>query len=181
MGAMQAPNYTPQTDFSDDELNNAGGRSTVRTDRLDAELSDVSKSINAINSNLQLIQRDDGQLRDGIVQPYNLSAATRAFVLATKWNARGLWSTAQTYAVNDLVDYLGAAYVCAVAHTSTSFPTDYTAGKWQVFTTAESAAVVSFAPTGQITSTNVQAAIAEVSTQAGAASNPLVASLFGGL
>ncbi len=166
MGAMQAPNYTPQTDFSDDELNNAGGRSTVRTDRLDAELSDVSKSINAINSNLQLIQRDDGQLRDGIVQPYNLSAATQAFVLATKWNARGLWGTAQTYAVNDLVDYLGAAYVCAVAHTSTSFP---------------SAAVVSFSPTGQITSTNVQAAIAEVSTQAGAASNPLVASLFGGL
>lgn len=181
MGAMQAPDYIPQTDFSDDELNNAGGRTMVRADRLDAELDDVSLSINAINENLQLIQRDDGKLRDEVVEPYSLSAATQAYVLATKWNARGLWASGQVYAVNDMVDYLGSAYICAVAHTSGVFATDYATGEWQIFVTAAMAGGVAFTPTANISSTDVQAAIEEVDANARAASSPLQAAFFGAM
>lgn len=177
---MQAPDYTPQTDFSDDEANNTGGRSTVRTDRVDAELDNISLSINAINGNLELIQRDDGQLTDGIVEPYNLSSATKAYVLATKWNARGLWATMQVYAVNDLVDFNGAAYVCAIAHTSAVFATDYAAGRWQIFTSASSAGAINFTPTTNISATNVQSALEEVDVENRSMSNPTLAALYGG-
>ena len=70
---MQAPPYTRSADFAQDERNNVGGRSTVRTDQVDAELDNVSASINALCTNLALIQRDDGKLRDAIVELYALS------------------------------------------------------------------------------------------------------------
>lgn len=178
---MQAPNYTPTTDFSDDEANNTGGRSTIRTDRLDTELQNISESINDGNANLALIQRDDGKLQDGLIEPYNFSSATKAYVLATKWNARGLWATATAYAVNDLVDFGGRAYVCAVAHTSGVFATDYANGDWQIFAAASNAAAIIFTPTTTISATDVQAAISEVDSKNRALSNPVTASLYGGL
>lgn len=177
---MQAPTYTPQTDFSNDERMNAGGRSTVRTANLDAEFDNLAISVNATRNNLALIQRDDGKLADSLVEPYNLSAATKAYVLATKWNARGLWLTATAYAVNDMVDVNGASYICAIAHTSGLFATDYAAGKWQIFITANSAGGQAFTPTSTITSTNTQAAIVEVDTKLRAAALPMLSCLFGG-
>lgn len=178
---MQAPNYTPQTDFSDDEANNTGGRSTVRTDRLDAELDNISLTANALVGNLALIQRDDGKLQDGLVEPYNLSSATKAFTMATKWNARGLWATATVYAYNDMVDFGGKAYICAIAHTSGVFATDYAAGKWQLFSAAANAASVDFTQTTTISATDVQSAIVEVDTENRALSNPTISAFYGGL
>lgn len=178
---MQPPDYTPSTSFAEDERSNAGGRSTVRTDRVDAELDAISESINAINDNLELIQRDDGKLRDLIVEPYTLSAATRAYIQASRFNPRGLWAAATAYAVGDLIEYLDDAYVCAVVHTSTSFAADQALGYWQIFTTSPGASDVEFAPTSSISATNVQAAIVEVEAEAKAAANPLLASLYGGL
>lgn len=177
---MQAPTYTPTESFSDSERNNAGGRSTVRTALLDAELSGVSRSVNALIANLALIQRDDGRIKDASVEPYNFSAATKAYVLGTKWNARGLWANTQVYAVNDMVDQGGAAYICAIAHTSGVFATDYAAGKWQIFTSSATGSAVSFTPNTTISSTNVQSAIEEVDTKARAASLPVLSALYGG-
>lgn len=177
---MQPPGYTPSTNFASDELANAGGRSTVRTDRVDAEFDAIETTLDATLENLAMLQRDDGALMDAIVEPFNLSSTTKAYVLATKWNARGLWAPGQTYAVNDLVDFSGAAYVCPVAHTSGVFATDYAAGKWQIFTNAANAAAVSFTPTTNISATNAQAAIEEVDTESRAASSPLLSALYGG-
>lgn len=181
MPAMQAPQYIPSTSFAQDELANVGGRSTVRTDRVDAELANVSISINALQANLELIQRDDGLLRDGIVEPYTLSSTTRAFIQGSRFNPRGLWASGQAYAVGDLIDVAGDAYVCAIAHTSTVFATDYAAGRWQAFTTAPDATDIDFAPTSTINSTNVQAAIVEVEAEARALINPQLAALYGAL
>lgn len=177
---MQASKYIPTTDFSDDEANNTGGRSTVRTDRVDAEYQNISQSINALVDNLALIQRDDGKLADAAVEPYNLSSATKAYVMATKWNARGLWATGVTYAVNDMVDVGGAAYVCAVAHMSTNFAADYAAGRWQVFATAAAAAAIGFAQTSEIQANNVQSAIVESDAKSRAGYLPTLSALFGG-
>ena len=177
---MQPPGYTPSTNFAADELANAGGRSTVRTDRVDAEFDAIEVTLDATLTNLAMLQRDDGALMDAIVQPFNLSATTKAYVLATKWNARGLWASGQNYAVSDLVDFNGAAYVCPVAHTSGVFATDYAAGKWQIFTNAANAGAVSFTPTTNISATNAQAAIEEVDTKARAASQPVLSAFYGG-
>jgi hypothetical protein len=175
----QPPAYSPATDFSNDESVNIGGRSTVRTDRLDAELDALELTIAAIRTNLSLLQRDDGKLRDALVQYYNLSASCKAAVLATKWNAMGLWETATVYAVSDMVDKDGAAYICAEAHTAGTFATDYAAGKWQIFTAASTAGGTSFTPTSTIPDANVQDAIETVDANARAASLPVLAALYG--
>ncbi|HET8870415.1 MAG TPA: carbohydrate-binding protein [Aquabacterium sp.] len=178
---MKAPAYNPSTSFADDERNNAGGRSTVRTDRVDAELAAASQSINAINDNLDLIQRDDGKLRDGIVEPYTLSTTTKAYVQGSRFNPMGQWAAGVSYAVGDLVDKSGASYVAAIAHTSGAFDTDYAAGKWQVFVVGGNAATSQFTPTSTISSTTVQAAIEEVDADSRAAAMPILSTLYGGL
>lgn len=68
-----APNYSPTTDFSQDQANNVSGRSTARTANLDAEFDNISTSINALNNNLKDIQRSDNKLKDGIVSMSSLS------------------------------------------------------------------------------------------------------------
>ena len=112
-----APNYTPTNSFADDESSGASGRSTVKTTSLDTELANVSSAVNAINTNLQYIQRDDGNIRDNIIRPYSLSAETRA-LLATNSNPRGPWANATAYAIGDMVTSGGNAYTCYTAHTS---------------------------------------------------------------
>lgn len=178
---MQAPDYTPSTSFFDDARNNAGGRDTVRTDRLDAELDAISESINDGNANLALILRDDGKLRDQIVEPYALSTTTRAYIQGSRFNPRGQWASGVAYVLGDLVDYLGSAYVCAIGHTSTSFVADYAAALWQVFTTSGNASDIDFTPTPTISANNVQAAIVEVEAEAKAGTNPLLSAFYGGL
>lgn len=177
---MQAPPYTRSADFAQDERNNVGGRSTVRTDQVDAELDNVSLSIVALCANLALIQRDDGKLRDALVELFNLSPTART-ALQSKFNPRGLWAAAQSYSVSDLVDVGGVAYICAIAHTSVNFAADYAAGRWQVFITAATAGGLPFTPTATVLSTDVQGAISEVDSKLRAMATPLLAFNFGGL
>jgi len=173
--------YAPTSNFAEDERSNAGGRSTVRTDRVDAEFEAIETTTSEILTNLAIIQRDDGKLADGLVEYYNLSAAARAALQATKWTSRGLWATATAYVVNDMVDVNGSAYICAIAHTSGVFAADYAAGKWQIFVTANSAGGQAFTPTATIVATNTQAAIEEVDTKLRAASLPVLSALYGGI
>ncbi len=173
--------YTKYTNFAQEESANVGGRSTVRTDRVDAELANIETTLQETLENLALIQRDDGKLLDALVEYYNLSASCKAAVLATKWTSRGLWATATAYVVNDMVDMGGSSYICAIAHTSGVFATDYAAGKWQIFVAASSAGGVSFTPTTNISASNVQAAIEEVDTESRASSLPMLACLYGAM
>jgi hypothetical protein len=166
--------YTRSTDFSQDEAENVGGRSTIRNDRVDAELDAVAASISGIRTNLSLIQRDDGGVRDGVVELWCLSTSARV-ALQLEFNPAGLWETATAYAINDLVDVAGDAYLCVEAHTSSVFATEYAAGKWQILTGSATAAGVEFTPTDSMTSTSVQAAIEEVNAIAEPSTAPLAA------
>lgn len=177
----QATPYIPQTNFAADERDNAGGRSTVRCDRVDAEFDAIALTTDQLRGNLALIQRDDGKLLDGLVEYWNLSASAKAALLATKWTARGLWGTLTDYAVSDMVDVSGSSYVCAIAHTSGVFATDYAAGKWQIFVAGSNAGSVTFTPTTTILSTNLQTAVVEVDTNARAGYLPSLSSFYGGL
>jgi hypothetical protein len=114
------------------------------------------------------------------VELYALSTTARA-ALQSKLNPRGLWATAQVYAVMDFVDVGGVSYICAVAHTSGVFATDYAAGRWQVFITAATASGLPFTPTATVTSITAQAAIEEIDTKLRAMVTPLLAFNYGGL
>lgn len=167
--------YTPTTDFSEEEASGVSGRSTVRTAALDVELANLATTIGQVLANLSAIQRDDTGLRDLIVSPASLSAATLTLIGSAGFTVSGAWLTATAYAARTIVTNGTGTYVSAVAHTSGTFATDLAAGKWvTLFNTASYAASgISFSPTGSIASTNVQAAIAEVASEAPLKANNL--------
>lgn len=121
-----ANNYTPTTSFATDETNTVAGRSTVKTTSIDAELANISTSINGLNANLKLLQRDDGKLKDSLVEPYALAEQTRALI-ASGGKPRGEWSQNTDYAVGDAVQKTNIAYLCVTAHNS---GTVFTSGLW---------------------------------------------------
>lgn len=114
-----SPSYNPVTSFANDETNTVAGRSTVRTVALDTELANAASAINGLKTNIEKIQRDDGKLKDFIVEPYALSDQTRALI-TSKGKPRGLWVINTLYAVGDVVQQAGIAYICFTAHTSAS-------------------------------------------------------------
>lgn len=115
-----APDYTPGTSFADDETNNVAGRSLVKTDSLDAELADISTSINNLNGNLQALQRDDNKLKDGIIEPYAFSEQTNALISTAGCNPRGTWAPNTDYAFKDIVQRNNIAQISLQAHNSGS-------------------------------------------------------------
>lgn len=64
--------YVPVTDFSDDEATQQGGRSTVDTSGLDAELAALQNLTDAMIGNIDLVVRSDGKLQDQIVELHTL-------------------------------------------------------------------------------------------------------------
>jgi hypothetical protein len=127
--------YSKTTNFAQDESNNVGGRAMVRTSNLDSEFVNIETTLRQTLSNLSLIQRDDGQLRDSIVQLYHLSSICR-LALQANMTPRGPWQTFTSYAANDLVEVSEQSYICVTAHTSGTFLTDYAAGLWQILTSS---------------------------------------------
>lgn len=164
----QPTQYSPTTDFSQDEANNLAGRSTVRTAQLDAELAAIALTAQNLITNIGLLQRDDGKLKDSIVEMYALSAGVLALFYAEGSAPRGLWLTATAYAVKDIIETGSplTPYMCVTAHTSGVFATDYAAGRWVVLgSVVASASNVVFTPAGDIAATNVQSALAELSSE----------------
>ena len=51
------------------------------------------------------------------------------------YNSLGAWQTAYSYAVKDVVSESSVLYVCLVAHTSGTFSTDLSGGKWAILQT----------------------------------------------
>ena len=160
----QPPPYTPTTDFSDEELNNVAGRGAVRTAALDTELAAIETTLDATLDNLELVQRDDGEIRDRTVKLHTLAEETVALFAAGHGTIKGAWLTGTAYALRDVVSQSGNSYICAIAHTAGTFATDLAAGRWVplAFAGSTSAGVISFTPTGTIAASNVQAAIAEL-------------------
>lgn len=102
-------------------------------DELEADLAEHKTSIDAIIDFQKLVQRSDGNLKNGSVRPESLSSDV--LVLMGDVSFEGDWVTATAYAVNDVVNESGTTYVCLEAHTSGTFATDLAAGKWQMIGT----------------------------------------------
>ena len=164
----QPPQYTRITSFSADEANNLAGRSTVRTVNLNTEFDNAKLTLDQLVTNSGLIQRDDGKLLDGVVTQASLSVAVTALFVSIGANPRGAWLTATSYAVKDIIETGApiAPYMCVTAHTSGVFATDYAAGRWVVLGSGlPTATQVSSTATGDVAATNVQSAIAELSSE----------------
>lgn len=179
LGMSQAQKYVRATDFSDEELANVGGRSTVRTAAVDSELDSIGVSLNRAIVNQILNQRDDGEIRDGRVKLFTLASDVLALLTQYGSIPRGAWLTNTLYSPKDLVAQSGNTYISVTLHTSGVFATDLAAGKWLLFSLSAtpSATAVTFTPTTNLASTTVQAAIEEADTEGRALSASLVAGL----
>lgn len=125
---MQPIPYSPTRDFSQDEADQVAGRSTILTAALDTELDNIAASNHAVCTNLAIIQRDDGNLRDRIVTISSLATETASLMAGRA--LRGQWVTATAYALGDVVSESGVSYLCTLAHTSGTFAADLAANKW---------------------------------------------------
>lgn len=132
--------------------------------QVDAEFNAVETTLDATLVNLALLQRDDGALANAVVTPDSLTLATR-LLITSDWTPRGDWLTATAYAVKDMVENAAVSYVCVTAHTSGTFATDLSAGKWMALGGSTSAATLAFTPAGSIAATTVQAAIEELDAE----------------
>ena len=125
---MAQPNrYESQAGFAEQTRNNVPGRSPINARALDDELSGISQSINSIVGNLELIQRDDGSLKDATVHLHALSETV--INLMGGFNLRGEWQANTNYAAKDIVDYQGHLFVCMTANQDAVF----TAANWHRF------------------------------------------------
>ena len=113
---------------------------------VDNEFFNVAIFSAQVCANLALIQRDDGELANQVVTPESLSQDTLNMIGG--FVPRGAWVTATSYAVGDMVTESGTTYVCAVVHTSGTFATDLSAGKWIAIATTGSSSAAFFQPTG---------------------------------
>ena len=103
---------------------------------LDGEFNALKATTDGVLASIKLIQRDDGRLANGSVG-LDQCGADVLLVLGKTWLVRGLWLTATSYAVGDVVSTAGTTYVCSTVHVSGTFATDLAAGKWvAVFSTS---------------------------------------------
>jgi hypothetical protein len=96
------PDYVPDTDFS------TLAATPILTlglpgAQLDAEFAAIAETANDTIDRLSEIQRDDGQIRNGMVKVNALSADVLALITAAGANIRGSWETNTSYEVGDMV------------------------------------------------------------------------------
>ena len=127
----QPPAYNRQFDFAD--FQSTAPADPLPGNQVDAEFNAVKTTIGATLSNLAVIQRDDGKLRNQSVHPESIANATLT-LLNSDIVIRGAWVTATAYAQNDVVTNSSNAYLCLIAHTSGTFATDLSNAKWALLT-----------------------------------------------
>lgn len=159
--------YTPEYSFSGFQAVNPSR--PLPADQVDAELANVSTSVGELVEAVKNVRRSDGLLKNGVVTPESLSSATLTLLATGGTEYLGAWVTATAYTTGQYVTQSGSLYFCIVAHTAGVFATDLAANKWAPLT-SDDAASVAFAPTGTISATNVQTAVAELDSDISAIS-----------
>ena len=155
----QPTNYNKVRNFSEWAAANPG---TVYSGAdMDQEFDNIETTLDATLNNLAIIQRDDGKLANASVHQDSFSS-TALSLIASDWTPRGLWATATAYVIGDVVENSGASYVCSVVHTSGTFTTDHTAGKWIAINGGVAASEIVSSPVGSLTASNVQSALQEL-------------------
>lgn len=162
----QAAPYFKATNFTQYATNNP--QAPFPPAALDSELNAIAQFTQTVQSNIALLQRDDGALRDGLVTPSSLALATLVLIGGSgSFNPRGAWQTGQPYIKGDIVTQSNGVYFVVSSHTSGTFNTDVAANRlMQVgvnFLIGYIAADIAFSTNGGlITNNNVQTALIQV-------------------
>ena len=163
----QPPPYNRQFNFVNQQAANPAD--PLPSAQVEIELNAVKATLDAILNNIELVQRDDGELANLSVGNDQLEVSLRTGI-----NAPTVWTVAPTaYSVNDTVVFVSGGrselWLALIAHTSTAdFDTDsLVSGFWRKladFSTLNlNAATTTFDnTTSGLTAADVQAAIDEI-------------------
>jgi hypothetical protein len=102
---------------------------------LDTEFVELKQNLDDVNTNLALLQRDDGKLLNTAVHKDSFDQDALAFIGATGsgFTPRGTWVTATAYVSGDLVTNNAATYLTvSTSHTSGSTFAGDLATHWQL-------------------------------------------------
>lgn len=109
-------------------------------DKLEIEFNNLTLTTDEIITNLDLIQRSDGALKNQIVSFDSLSNDVKV-LLGSAITPKGAWLTATAYVQLDLVTESGSTYLATSDHTSGTFATDLAAGKWILWAASNSVTI----------------------------------------
>lgn len=110
--------YTRQYNFTD--FQSSSPSDPLPATQVDGELNQVKTNLDGINTNIALLQRDDGKLANNSVgtQQFGVDALTLIGASGSGFNIRGVWGATTAYAIGDIVESSQATYYCITAHTS---------------------------------------------------------------
>ena len=92
--------------------------------KFDTEFTEIKQNTDDLNTNIALLQRDDGKLNNEAVHKDAFDQDALALIGLSGYTVRGAWATATAYAVGDIVTNNEATYLNSTAHTSGTFSTD---------------------------------------------------------
>lgn len=131
----QPRTYTRQFNFTDSQT--ASPSTPLPAVQVDAELNTAKLTLDDLNGNIGLIQRDDGKLKNKSVHIDAFDSGALALINAGNLNPRGSWTGLALYAANDLVTYNSSTYLALQAHTATAnFLSDLASGNWSLLANA---------------------------------------------
>ena len=110
--------YTRQYNFTDRATSNPSD--PLPGSQVDAELNQVKTNLDGLNTNIGLIQRDDGKLGNASVgtQQFDNGALALIGASGSGFTIKGDWAASTAYVVGDVVENSQATYYCSIAHTS---------------------------------------------------------------
>jgi len=131
----QPRDYTRQHNFND--FATTSPASPLPGQQVDNELNAVKLTLDDLNANIGIIQRDDGKIRNQSVHKDAFDVDALALISSGNFNPRGDWSSGIAFAVGDIVNFNNATYYATSAHTSSNaFQTDLGASKWLLIANA---------------------------------------------
>ena len=131
----QPRDYSRQHNFND--FATTSPASPLPGQQVDNELNAVKLTLDDLNTNIGIIQRDDGKIRNQSVHKDAFDVDALALISSGSFNPRGDWSSGIAFAVGDIVNFNNATYYATSAHTSSNaFQTDLGASKWLLIANA---------------------------------------------
>lgn len=115
--------YSLSYDFT--SFQTASPSTPLPADKHEIEYNNIATTLNEIISNLNLLQKSDGTIANGVVGVDALSTE-----LTIGLRSPVSWSNGADYTVNDTVIEANALYRCDVAHTSGVFAADLASLYW---------------------------------------------------
>jgi hypothetical protein len=147
----QPPAYSRSFSFTNYQAQNP--TAALPGSQVDLELNSAKATLDAVLTNLKLIQRDDGGIKNATVGLDQLKAE-----VPVGFNAPVAWTTGTAFTAGSSTVFQGSGfYRCLVTHTSGVFATDLAAGKWQLIVNLAAvplvnASQIAVTPSGVLTS-----------------------------